>query len=460
MKHYDEYTIELLALNDPSVNDQREEFDKHMDECAGCAALYREISEYYKALDGNQYLLERGIQSGEDNGLVVQAGYVQPKPVIRYEQQKGSVPAILWQAIRRRPVVSSLSAIGLAAAIFLLFSIDGLIHTPSPAFLITNDEKGILEVHGEKGEMLWFLRLPTPSAANAWSMNLGIAMSLIADVNNDGKAEVVTTIPGVEGENPAKAILRVYDNGKKEILHKELGIPFTYRSTWYDIHYEPRGLLFGDFGKTGKREFIIGLPHYNSPYALLRLDAQGNEIGSYWKFGHGFGLAAVDLRNDGKKEIIITGCDDENNCAVVIALDPQKIIGRQECTTNRGFGFHASYAELYQIRFPKTDMDLAVPLSKPRIMTVLYETDSTIGFSYTNPQVDINPNYVIQYIFSKNMQLIDIKPGDATLRTHQRLRGEGKVRGDIDSAYIANLKRGVEYWDGKQWRRNGVVAVR
>jgi N-acetylneuraminic acid mutarotase len=53
MKHYDEITIELLALRSDKVEPVRQEFEKHINECYSCRELYEEIVEFYSILENN-----------------------------------------------------------------------------------------------------------------------------------------------------------------------------------------------------------------------------------------------------------------------------------------------------------------------------------------------------------------------------------------------------------------------
>jgi hypothetical protein len=63
-----------------------------------------------------------------------------------------------------------------------------------------------------------------------------------------------------------------------------------------------------------------------------------------------------------------------------------------------------------------------------------------------------------EYIFARNMAIIQVKAQDPTGPIHDQLVREGKLTGKFDEAYLDNLKNEVRYWDGKEWRRERVMV--
>ncbi|MFA6438579.1 MAG: hypothetical protein WCX28_04680, partial [Bacteriovoracaceae bacterium] len=64
------------------------------------------------------------------------------------------------------------------------------------------------------------------------------------------------------------------------------------------------------------------------------------------------------------------------------------------------------------------------------------------------------------YSFKKSdLSVIDIKYNTATARVFDNLKKQGKIKGTFDKAYLDNLKKGVEYWDGDRWVKKPTLIL-
>ncbi len=57
------------------------------------------------------------------------------------------------------------------------------------------------------------------------------------------------------------------------------------------------------------------------------------------------------------------------------------------------------------------------------------------------------------YSFGQDMSVVNVPFETNTARLHQQLVRDGKLAGEFDRTYLDNLKNGVRYWDGKEWRK-------
>ena len=149
---------------------------------------------------------------------------------------------------------------------------------------------------------------------------------------------------------------------------------------------------------------------------------------------------------------------EKEQFAVVEIVDPERIVGDAEATATRGFGFHASDAEVFYIRFSESDMEVALGLdpvapvlissvNEPQIRVVISRTSSNelpIGF---------------EYIFSKDMSAEDVKYESPDVGIHTLLKKKGKVSSTFDKKYLSDLKNAVRYWNGREWKKE-VTKVR
>jgi hypothetical protein len=179
-------------------------------------------------------------------------------------------------------------------------------------------------------------------------------------------------------------------------------------------------------------------------------------MGKYWHFGHINGLDTVDVDNDGKVEIVFWGINDTEDTThqefgVIVVLDPSKIVGDRRSTTAPGFAFEESGAEIFYIKIPRSDID-EIRHVNSGINGMERGPDNSLTFS-------MGTDFRFHYSFSTTMGVIDVKSNNSTDGYYASLAEQGKVRGRIDDKYLDNLRNGVRYWDGKEWRKE-VVRVK
>jgi hypothetical protein len=132
--------------------------------------------------------------------------------------------------------------------------------------------------------------------------------------------------------------------------------------------------------------------------------------------------------------------------AAIVILDPRRIIGRTQSHQATGFGLPTTSAEVYYIRLPLTDMELATgyrggatqltSLGEPVLCFDSRQESLRTGFSYE---------------FDGTMAVRAVRINTGTEAVHKRLKDEGRITSVMGLAYAEDLKRGVRYWDGQKW---------
>jgi hypothetical protein len=146
-----------------------------------------------------------------------------------------------------------------------------------------------------------------------------------------------------------------------------------------------------------------------------------------------------------------------------MVLDPSKITARTEASESRGFGYPLSSAEEYVIRFPLSDMNqvLNTAGSVTNVSAIDFDGHpalvvSVVG-SYTSDSAHFQlPQF--EYILSTEMKVIGVKYESETVRFRNELIGKGRMKKQIDQAYLDDLKRRVLYWNGRTWQ-NEVTMI-
>ncbi len=365
MKHYDEHTIELFVLGNSATVQQRRELEEHCTMCFSCREIADEIREFYKQVNAKPRLLEAGQKTAYGTSpLAIRPEYSRDRAIRPSATYQGSNSAVL-RFIARRPISSAAGAFVLTACILLfILNFKTIFRDPNPLYGALNDKDNRLEIYNRDGLELWHLAIDHAADTKLFLGNHRLDAYKIADLDGNSKNEVVSILQFVNGRRDDGNILTIYNSDGTIRSEMRLGFPVTYQGTLYDKFFDCQGLIIDSFGHQNNREIITGIVHHNSPYAIVRLDSKGNEIGSYWKYGHSWRIDTVML--SGQRSLLDMGRDDVNMRAVISILDPSKIVGNTECSATPGFGYPRSQAEIYYISFPFTDVDSCTSLTTPR----------------------------------------------------------------------------------------------
>ena len=166
------------------------------------------------------------------------------------------------------------------------------------------------------------------------------------------------------------------------------------------------------------------------------------------------------MKGDGKKELVLCGVNDVDEKttgpgSVIAVLDPKKIVGETESSTTRGFGFDATDCELYYILVPQTDMSLVLE-SRLVVLSLESEKESVLRFSAHGEKGDDDEQF--EFDFSKDLRILDIKPGTWNSTLHDKLKKEGKLSSVFNDQYIEDMKNRIKYWNGQKWVKEHVMV--
>ncbi|MBI5473551.1 MAG: hypothetical protein HY961_14525 [Ignavibacteriae bacterium] len=330
----------------------------------------------------------------------------------------------------------------------------------NPSYHLYNPSSRAIEIRTSNHRKLW--ELPSAFVTQALiDYEAGTTpQTAVADLDGDGYNEVLTTLP-IGAEHSDRLTLSIYDAWKNLKFEREFSESFQYLQREYSPRIGLGPILVRDGAMSGKKEiWISGNSFHRSPNVILRLDANANIIGKYWHFGQIYGMYALDLENDGKTEIVLVGINDVDDTthhefAALAVLDPTKVVGETRSTTAPGFVMPPSTAELYYVGFPHSDMDTALK-TNPSIVSMRHIESDALHFTSKSRLADSPILIAFDYILHRDMSMREVKSNNETDRLHTQLVEQGKVKGRVDAAYLKNLKDGVRYWDGKEWRREVV----
>jgi hypothetical protein len=173
------------------------------------------------------------------------------------------------------------------------------------------------------------------------------------------------------------------------------------------------------------------------------LDAKGQKLGEYWNSGYFSDYDFIDLNKDGRKEIIISGLNNEYKKGCILVFEPSFIGG---CSPQQVNEFKQSESkpgsEKYYILLPKTDVSLA-EASYESVREINHMKNSRIAF-WTHISG-------IEFEFNYGLEILDIRKSHTLERKHRKYLSEGKINSELNEEYLHNLEDSILYWDGQNW---------
>ncbi|MBA4312788.1 MAG: hypothetical protein C0417_09180 [Chlorobiaceae bacterium] len=464
MHHIDEHTLELYALKADEIADRVNEIEEHLRKCHGCRALVEEMRGYYSDLD-EELKQQPAVEISAEKALIRQRNHIKPyyaqfAPPVHY--RPNTPLAKIYYFVRRHPVVTMASGFMMIAAFGWLFN-DAIrsftnekkITDTNPASYYLNNSTGFLEIKNKENQKLWELASNKIDAFSKRQVETRILSTVVTDLNDDGMNEILTVLPPPQDELLKRNYLRIYSSDQKLLREIPFGRPINYRDREYQNDFTSDGVFVADFN-SGEKEIFVLTKNIRSPSIVTRLDKNGNMLGEYWHFGFIMDLCALDVNNDGKKDLVLFGVNDVSDTnhqefPMITVLDPKKIVDKIESQCSPGFGLTRSEAEFFYIRFPRSDMDDLLYLT-PSPLGISFVDEKSIRFT-TISQIDEKHKFNFDYLFSHDLKPLWVKSNNQTDQIHYDLVQQGKLKGKIDQAYLDNLKKGIRYWDGKVWRK-------
>jgi hypothetical protein len=264
---------------------------------------------------------------------------------------------------------------------------------------------------------------------------------IIKDITGDGRKEVLFTAK-IEDES-GEGIVFCFDRRGREMWRFRAGRPIRFGRQDY-ADFITRGFEANELDNDGRQEVIvISNARGFFPTQLAVLGSDGKLLGEFWNSGQLNDIAFVDLERDGKKEIIASGQNNEYNKGCLIVLDTARISGSSPQSVERFISLGLSAGtERFYVLFPRTDVDLSE-----------FPIESAVRF-----EVLSNDMILVHMALSSVLYELGFDLAPRIARTSHRFEEkhavaarEGRVKSVLNDAYFDSLKRGILYWNGRQW---------
>ena len=469
MVHCDEHTLELYVTGSGRVRDQRAAIEAHLAECATCSDLVARMREYYAGF--HAHLPEVGTGMAANSGALARremnVGPAYRRDVRTIPVERFGPLARAQRFVRHHPVAASagstfiLGALGLL--LYLSWPAQGVEKNPSYPHYV--QDQGLVEIRNAENKPLWDLRANANLTEYGRAPEASVAKYLsIRDLDGDHVNEVITVLPQNDATYPGS--LRIYDARKNLLREREFSVEFNYLNRSYVPAIDIGSMLVDDVVATGRPEiWVTGNSRDRSPGVTIRMDATGALLGGYWHFGQLREISCLPSSPGHSKQILLAGTGDADDTthgitSVIVVLDPAKVTSVGRSTRNPGFHFPVSEAEEYYIELPTTDMNVALKtLPAPPQFRDITPTMILVRSS-TRPGEDPAGFFEFDFLFDRDMKLLEVKSNNHTDHVRRELLQRGLIRGPIDRAYLDELKSRVRYWDGGQWVKEAVRVRR
>lgn len=265
---------------------------------------------------------------------------------------------------------------------------------------------------------------------------------IIQDINADNKNEVLF-ITKTKGGAAGETLFFLDSNGNEKWSYYG-GRELKFGETPSSGDTRTYGIQVCDLDNKGIKEiFLIGyLPPY-FPCYLEILDAKGTILGEFWNSGYILDILFCDFHGDHRKEIIISGVNNEYKQAFLAVFDSSDVRGSSPQQVERYTcrELEPSSAKYY-IRFPRTDVDLLKnQLEYCWEVRQLKNGHFQARMQKSDLYYELNSKFeVVRVVVSNQFQFM-----------HQMAVRDGKITSTLNEEYIKNIKNGVRYYNGKEW---------
>lgn len=367
------------------------------------------------------------------------------------DEDKSFVKKTIFQRVKRyKYLYLFLPFIGVILIIFFLLKNT---NAKNPAdFKIENSS---LIVLNENGHELWrydtkiknlcdenYYRKRFQIRGNGENAARTLPHLIIKDLNGNGNREVLFCVQTKDKFESGKILCF---NKKGTLLwDRSTGREMKYGSKIYSPDYNFGGIVVDDMNRDEKQEIIaIANNTWFFPTQLLLLNSEGEILGEYWNSGRINDVAFLDLNNDGRKEIIIAGINNEYRKGFLAVFSSTLVRGGSPQKKNYYICTDLEPGtEKYYILIPRTDISLLEFVQEGvNQLNILKNKRLSILSTPSNVFFEFNYNLEIQ------------EPRFSTVfeALNKKVVSEGKVNRVLNEEYRKNLVQGLLYYDGKTW---------
>ena len=279
-----------------------------------------------------------------------------------------------------------------------------------------------------------------------------LPLIIIRDIDNNGIKEVLFAQSPIDN-NFGKHRLFCFNSKGKIIWEFNPGREIKFGKKQYSSEYKITGIYVVDMFEDNSPEIIV--ISYNIdmfPTQFSVLNNKGELLREYWNSGRIIDYYFYDLDNDQKKEIILSGCNNEYGKGCLLVLDPDFISGGSPQT-----GYYKSTElkqniEKYYILLPAIDFG-AISINRDPLGNIQIIDEKLISATSMSG---------IYFEFDFNFKLKEIRFSDKFEILYNEAYQKGITKDKFSVKTMSELKTKlfpeILYYNGKDWSSTPLSA--
>lgn len=365
--------------------------------------------------------------------------------------QKVKVPLVNYLARTLAPLARKglLAILGLGI-IIAAFAI--ILKTPSFHFWKIKHPV-IIELHNSSlfarnpdRQLLWIFPLRRPFRPDSLQQKF-------TDLDGNGEEEILVSGDYLSEEKSRSELFCLTKSGKLLWSYRP-GRRIKTLTDEFSNHFKIKRFETTNFSLQSHEKSILLIASHVTwyPTQILLLDARGKLQGEYWHAGRlsRDALLIEDLDEDGWKEIIVGGTNNDFQQACLLVLDPRNISGCSPSSGNPEFQFaelEAGSQEFYLL-LPRTTINQTMRLRNYTTSIELSQEEKILEVT-THEFTRDSPCHMM-YNFDFRLNPLLSRPTDILIEAVKELV-ISRVLPPHAETELRSLKDRIKYWDGRAW---------
>lgn len=271
---------------------------------------------------------------------------------------------------------------------------------------------------------------------------LYLPLLVIRDLNGDHLPEVIFALHTLNLSDSDSLV--ILDHRGHLIARVPTGRQMVYGNTTYPDEYNIYGLVIDDLQDDGLGEILLisnQTPFF--PTRFLVIDCRGRIQSEYWNSGRISDITVADTDNDGRREVLISGMNNEYRKGFFAVFSSQIIKGgspqMEDSYTPRGIG---RGSERHYVLLPRTDVDQLDHLIDNAIEVKLHKNGNIFV------RMRRSGNF---YVFNRQMVPVTTLFCNRFVFMHREEYEKKRVTSVLNDDYKQRLLDNILYFNGKNW---------
>ncbi|MFQ6612468.1 MAG: hypothetical protein ACE5D2_05130 [Fidelibacterota bacterium] len=289
-----------------------------------------------------------------------------------------------------------------------------------------------------------------------WKTEDGVSTKkiVIEDIDGDEKQEILVGYTCNFKNVPSSLVgsLVCYDSDGNIKWQVNSGRTITYGDNVYPNLFSVNLIKVVDCNFDGIKEIICVSSHNFFPNRFITVSTEGEVLSEYWNSGAIMNIEVADvLPDNGVKEILFSGVNNEYRQGILGVLDPFKMGGAspqsQGYYTNRDV---PPGNAIYYLKFPQTHFARFLGKNRRDITRELIIKDNNIKLLLSGPSTKENLLIDVFYYLNTKMEVLFVDLADGYYRLFNQEFPDRKPLAYNDPKTFAYF-RSIQYWDGTAW---------